>query len=46
MFLRPIKMPDNNEKSEKGIKQRWDCIWVTPQELIQEGILVSKKVAA
>ena len=43
MFFRPIKLLERSEK-EEGVKQQWDCIWVTPQELIQEGILVSKKV--
>ena len=45
MFLRPIKVLDRQEKKkEQGVKQQWDAIWITPQELIQEGILVSKKV--
>ena len=45
LFLRPIKVLDRQEsKKEQGVKQQWDAIWITPQELIQEGILVSKKV--
>lgn len=45
MFLRPIKVFDRQRgRNERQIKSQWDCIWVTPQELIQEGILISKKV--
>lgn len=45
LFLRPIKILTRQEKkNEQGVTQQWDAIWITPQELIQEGILVSKKV--
>ena len=32
------------QKGERKVKTRYDAVWVTPQELIAEGILVSKKV--
>lgn len=46
IFLRPIKLLDPTERGEKerGVKQEWDAIYTTPQEVIGEGILVSKKV--
>ena len=46
IFLRPIKMKAEKHPTgkEPKIKQAWDAIWSTPEELIAEGILVSKKV--
>lgn len=50
MFLRPIKLLQDRDqardKRNEGYKQKWDCIWITPQELIGEGILISPKVRA
>ena len=49
MFLRPIKLQEEANEEEEGggkrLKQAWDAVWITPQELMMEGILVSKKVA-
>ena len=48
MFMRPLKTIKtrrrSDEKVEKRLEKSWDAIWVTPQELIAEGILVSKQV--
>jgi hypothetical protein len=44
IFLRPIKLLDPKQgKKERGVKHEWDAVWTTPQELVGEGILVSKK---
>ena len=49
MFMRPLKTIKirrrSDEKVEKRLEKSWDAIWVTPQELIAEGILVSKQVS-
>ena len=49
MFLRPIKLQEEMDEEEGGggkrLRQAWDAVWITPQELMMEGILVSKKVA-
>lgn len=50
MFVRPLKhlvRADNGRKSRSGfrIKRTFDAVWITPQELISEGILVSSMVS-
>lgn len=50
IFLRPIKVAkrkhgeDGKETSRKIVK-RWDAVWVSPREVVGEGILVSKRVS-
>lgn len=48
IFLRPIKIA-KRKKGEDGeairkIIKRWDAVWVSPREVVGEGILVSKRV--
>lgn len=50
MFVRPLKhlvRADNGRKSRSGfrIKRTFDAVWITPQELVSEGILVSSMVS-
>lgn len=47
LFVRPLKTLVKSERrgEEKKMKQAWDVVWVTSQELLAEGILVSKKVS-
>lgn len=49
IFLRPIKIAkrkhgEDGEVTKKIIK-RWDAVWVSPREVVGEGILVSKRVS-
>jgi hypothetical protein len=54
MFVRPLKKVGRGAKrvgwrrhpQPEELQRTWDCVWVTPQELISEGILVSNKVCA
>ena len=50
MFMRPLKTLKKRRRNahvvEERLEKSWDAIWVTPQELIAEGILVSKQVSA
>eukprot|EP00884_Botryococcus_braunii_P020127 jgi/Botrbrau1/6799/Bobra.0153s0002.1 len=47
MFVRPLKHlvksgeGNSRNKSAVRVKRTFDCVWITPQELISEGILVS-----
>ncbi|KAK9821582.1 hypothetical protein WJX81_008445 [Elliptochloris bilobata] len=43
VFLRPLKMPKKRGPVRR-IEKRWDAVWVTPEQLMAEGILISKKM--
>ena len=47
IFLRPIKVRKKRKSGEEGhkIEKRWDAVWVSPREVVGEGILVSKRVS-
>ncbi len=47
IFLRPIKVRKRRKSGEEGhkIEKRWDAVWVSPREVVGEGILVSKRVS-
>lgn len=50
LFLRPIKMLDKEKigegkKDNPPLRQAWDAIWLSSEELVAEGILMSKKVS-
>lgn len=42
IFMRPLKVPKRRGPTRK-IEKRWDAVWVTPEQLMSEGILISKK---
>lgn len=42
VFMRPLKVPKRRGPTRK-IETRWDAVWVTPEQLMSEGILISKK---
>lgn len=46
LFVRPLKSLERAERhgEEARLKQSWDVVWISSQDLIREGILVSKKV--
>lgn len=46
IFLRPIKVRKKRKSGEEGhkIEKRWDAVWVSPREVVGEGILVSKRM--
>ena len=46
LFLRPIKrkVVSTKKGEDDKLEQAWDAVWQTPEEVIAEGILVSKKV--
>ena len=46
LFVRPLKTLVRAERrgEERRMKHSWDVVWITSQELLAEGILVSKKV--
>ena len=51
LFLRPIKMLDKEAQEEGSsddppLRQVWDAVWSSSEELIAEGILMSKKVSS
>ena len=41
IFVRPLKQYDEEGKK---VATDWDSVWITPEEIIGEGILVSPKV--
>ena len=41
IFVRPLKQYDGEGKK---VGQEWDTVWITPEEVIGEGILISPKV--
>jgi len=47
IFLRPIKVRKRRKSGEEThkIEKRWDAVWVSPREVVGEGILVSKRVS-
>ena len=45
VFLRPIKVLKRRGPGRK-LEKRWDAVWVTPEQLMSEGILISKKARA
>ena len=45
IFLRPIKVRKKRKHGGEGkLVKRWDAVWVSPREVVGEGILVSKRV--
>ena len=49
IFLRPIKVVKRKRDEQSGeiskkLVKRWDAVWVSPREVVGEGILVSKRV--
>ena len=46
IFLRPIKVRTKRKHGGEGkLVKRWDAVWVSPREVVGEGILVSKRVS-
>jgi hypothetical protein len=43
MFIRPLKTLVGRRGPGRRSERGWDTVWVTPQELIAEGILISGK---
>ena len=48
IFLRPLKTLVGRRRagSAKRYEKGWDSVWVSPEELIGEGILISGKARA
>ena len=48
IFIRPLKhlVGRRHKPSTRHLEKGWDAVWVTPKELIAEGILISGKVKA
>lgn len=46
IFVRPLKtlVGRRNRGVPRRLIKGWDTVWVTPKELIAEGILISGKV--
>lgn len=47
IFVRPLKTLVGRRGGERGPKRLvkgWDSVWISPEELIAEGILISGKV--
>ncbi|KAL3137504.1 hypothetical protein ABBQ38_004792 [Trebouxia sp. C0009 RCD-2024] len=45
IFLRPIKVRKKRKHGGEGkLVKRWDAVWVSPREVVGEGILVSKRM--
>ena len=44
IFVRPLKTLVGRRGHGRRLEKGWDTVWVTPQELIAEGILISGKV--
>lgn len=42
IFLRPLKVLKKRGPARR-MEKRWDAVWVTPEQLMAEGILISKK---
>ena len=46
IFLRPIKVRKKRKSGGEGrLEKKWDAVWVSPREVVGEGILVSKRVS-
>ena len=43
IFVRPLKQYDD---AGKKVDTAWDSVWITPEEIIGEGILISPKVVS
>lgn len=47
IFVRPLKvLKEGRRGAGRKLEKRWDCVWVTPEQLMSEGILISKKACA
>ena len=48
IFIRPLKqlVGRRHRAGPRRLEKGWDAVWVTPKELIAEGILISGKVRA
>ena len=46
IFIRPLKqlVGQRHRAGPRRLEKGWDAVWVTPKELIAEGILISGKV--
>ena len=46
IFIRPLKqlVGRRQRAGPRRLEKGWDAVWVTPKELIAEGILISGKV--
>lgn len=46
IFVRPLKtlVGRRHHGAPKRFEKGWDAVWITPQELIAEGILISGRV--
>ena len=46
IFIRPLKqlVGRRHRAGPRRLEKGWDAVWVTPKELIAEGILISGKV--
>ena len=46
IFIRPLKqlVGQRHRGGPRRLEKGWDAVWVTPKELIAEGILISGKV--
>ena len=44
IFMRPFKVLKRDREGADSYRKKWDAVWVSPREVIGEGILVSKRV--
>lgn len=44
IFMRPLKVLKRGREGGDSYRKKWDAVWVSPREVIGEGILVSKRV--
>lgn len=46
IFVRPLKtlVGRRHRGGPRRLQKGWDCVWITPKELIAEGILISGRV--
>ena len=47
IFMRPFKVLKRGREGgdTDSYRKKWDAVWVSPREVIGEGILVSKRVS-
>ena len=45
IFMRPLKVLKRGREGGDSYRKKWDAVWVSPREVIGEGILVSKRVS-
>lgn len=50
VFLRSIKVAkrkhgEDGKQTSRKVVERWDAVWLSPREVVGEGILVSKRVS-